>query len=70
MVFLNGFFVVAEYGLLRARKSKLEELATNGSGSASLVLRALTKQDTYLSAIQLGVTASTVLLGILGFSSN
>ncbi|WP_405383601.1 hemolysin family protein [Phascolarctobacterium sp.] len=66
MVFLNGFFVVAEYGLLRARKSKLEELATNGSGSASLVLRALTKQDTYLSAIQLGVTASTVLLGILG----
>lgn len=66
MVFLNGFFVVAEYGLLRARKSKLEELAANGSGSASLVLRALTKQDTYLSAIQLGVTASTVLLGILG----
>ena len=66
MVFLNGFFVVAEYGLLRARKSKLDELAANGSGSASLVLRALTKQDTYLSAIQLGVTASTVLLGILG----
>lgn len=36
-----------------------------GSSEASLVLRIFTKLDTYLSAIQLGISASSVLLGIL-----
>ena len=66
MVFLNGFFVVAEYGLVRSRKAKLEELAELGEGGASLALKVLAKQETYVSAVQLGITASTVLLGILG----
>ena len=66
MVFLNGFFVVAEYGLVRARRAKLEELAEQGESSASLALKAMDKQETYVSAVQLGITASTVLLGILG----
>lgn len=66
MVLLNGFFVVAEYGLVRSRKAKLEELAEMGEGGASLALKVLAKQETYVSAVQLGITASTVLLGILG----
>lgn len=66
MVFLNGFFVVAEYGLVRARRAKLEELAEQGESSASLALKVMDKQETYVSAVQLGITASTVLLGILG----
>lgn len=66
IVLLNGFFVIAEYGLTWARKAKLEELAQGGSAGASLVLRVLLKQESYLSAVQLGITASTVLLGIIG----
>ena len=66
MVFLNGFFVLAEYGLVRARRAKLEELAETGESSASLALKVMDKQETYVSAVQLGITASTVLLGILG----
>ncbi len=66
MVLLNGFFVVAEYGLVRSRKSRLEELAEIGEGGAGMAVKILAKQDTYLSAIQLGITASSVLLGILG----
>lgn len=66
MVLLNGFFVVAEYGLVRSRKSRLEELAEIGESGASMSVKVLDKQDTYLSAIQLGITASSVLLGILG----
>lgn len=66
MVFLNGFFVVAEYGLVRARRGKLEELAETGEGSAALALKVMDKQETYVSAVQLGITAATVLLGILG----
>ena len=66
MVFLNGFFVVAEYGLVRARRAKIEELAEQGESSASLALKVMDKQETYVSAVQLGITAATVLLGILG----
>ncbi len=66
IVLLNGFFVIAEYGLMRARKGKLEELAQGGSSRASLAVRVLDKQESYLSAVQLGITASTVLLGIFG----
>ncbi|MDO4921601.1 MAG: hemolysin family protein [Phascolarctobacterium sp.] len=66
IVLLNGFFVIAEYGLTRARKGKLEELAQGGSSRASLAVRVLDKQESYLSAVQLGITASTVLLGIFG----
>lgn len=67
IVLLNGFFVIAEYGLVRARVPKMEELAEQGNNTAKLALRMLvTKRDTYVSAIQLGVTASTILFGILG----
>lgn len=64
IVLLNGFFVVAEYGLLRVRRPRMEELAQQGESRARLVLRVLEKQDTYVSAVQLGITASTVLLGL------
>lgn len=66
IILLNGFFVIAEYGLMRARKDKLEELAQNGSSGAGLAVRVLLKQESYLSVVQLGITASTVLLGIFG----
>ena len=46
MVFLNGFFVLAEYGLVRARRAKLEELAETGESSASLALKVMDKQET------------------------
>lgn len=66
VVCLNGFFVIAEYSLLRSRKDKLEDFSFQGDNRASIVLRILEKQETYLSAIQLGITASSILLGIIG----
>lgn len=66
VVFLNGYFVIAEYGLVRSRRDRLEELAEEGEPAASLCLRVLDKRDTYVSAIQLGITAASVLLGIIG----
>lgn len=66
VVFLNGYFVIAEYGLVRARRARLEELVEQGEARASLCLRVLDKRDTYVSAIQLGITAASVLLGIVG----
>lgn len=66
VVLLNGFFVLAEYSLVRVRSSRLEEMEQHGEGTASIVLRISKKRETYLSAIQVGITASSVLLGILG----
>lgn len=66
IVLLNGFFVIAEFGLVRARRWRLQELSEQGVPKADLVLRVLDKHETYVSAIQLGITASTVLFGIIG----
>lgn len=56
---------MAEYALIKIRSSKLEELILQGSGTASIVLRITKKRETYLSAIQVGISASSVLLGII-----
>lgn len=66
IVLLNGFFVITEFGLVRARRWRVQELSEQGVPKADLVLRVLDKHETYVSAIQLGITASTVLFGIIG----
>lgn len=63
---LNGFFVMAEYSLVRIRKSRLDELIQQGKSRANTVLKMSEKLDTYLSATQLGITASSLLLGWFG----
>lgn len=63
---LNGFFVMAEYSLVRIRKSRLDELIRQGKSRANTVLKMSERLDTYLSATQLGITASSLLLGWFG----
>ena len=66
MALLNGFFVMAEYSLVRIRKSRLEELIQQGNGSAKTVLKMTLSLDTYLSATQMGITIASLALGWLG----
>jgi CBS domain containing-hemolysin-like protein len=63
---VNGFFVLAEFALVRIRKTRLEELAQRGDNRASLALKMLGRLDSYLSAVQLGVTLASLGLGWLG----
>ena len=63
IVGLNAFFVLAEFSLVRIRKSRLEELIDQGSSKAALVLEISEHMDTYLSACQIGVTVASLLLG-------
>ena len=65
LVFVNGFFVAAEFALVRARRSRVEELA-EGSRRAQLVLQELDRIDEYLSACQVGITMASIGLGFLG----
>ena len=66
LVFFNGFFVAAEFSLVRVRNTQLDPLAKAGSARAKLGLKLLSHLDAYLSATQLGITITSILLGWIG----
>lgn len=66
LVFLNGFFVAAEFALVAIRRTRIEELAKKGAASAKLVLKALNELESYISATQLGITLASLGLGWIG----
>jgi CBS domain containing-hemolysin-like protein len=69
LVLLNGFFVAAEFGLVRARREKLETAAAEGgrgARSAQMALHQLDNISEYLSACQLGITFTSIGIGFLG----
>ena len=65
-VILNGYFVAAEFALVKVRASRIEKLAREGSRAAGIVEKILQRQDKYLSACQLGITLASLILGALG----
>jgi CBS domain containing-hemolysin-like protein len=66
LIAINGVFVAAEFALVRSRRSKVEQLASEGSRGASAVLEQLDRIDEYLSACQLGITMASIGIGFLG----
>jgi CBS domain containing-hemolysin-like protein len=66
LVLLNGFFVSAEYSLVRSRKSKLESQRDEGLRGAALALRQLDGISEYISACQVGITMCSIGIGALG----
>ena len=66
IVAANGFFVAAEYGLVTVRRTRMQELDAQGSRPARRVLRLLEQPPRFISAIQLGVTLSSLALGAIG----
>jgi CBS domain containing-hemolysin-like protein len=63
LVFINGFFVAAEFALVKVRTSQIDQLAEEGHWAAKLTSRALDRLDAYLSASQLGITVASLALG-------
>ena len=66
LVAVNGFFVGAEFALVRARRARLEALARKGAPGAALALRQIDGIDSYLAACQLGITMASLGIGFLG----
>ncbi|HZR92697.1 MAG TPA: hemolysin family protein [Gaiellaceae bacterium] len=66
LILLNGFFVAAEYGLVTARMTRLQELADEGVRRARIVLRIIGDPPRFIAAMQLGVTATSLAIGALG----
>ncbi|MFN2400201.1 MAG: hemolysin family protein [Gemmatimonadaceae bacterium] len=66
LVLANGFFVAAEFGLVGARKSRIDALAARGDRSAKAIQQAIAHLDRYISATQLGITLASLGLGWIG----
>ena len=66
LVLLNGFFVAAEFALVRLRETQLDMLVAKGSRRARLARHIIHNINSYLSATQLGITMVSLGLGYLG----
>ncbi|MBM4160088.1 MAG: HlyC/CorC family transporter [Ignavibacteria bacterium] len=65
-VLLNGFFVAAEFAIVKVRSTQIEPLAAKGNWRAKVAKDVITHLDAYLSATQLGITMASLALGWLG----
>ncbi len=65
-VLMNAFFVVAEFALVKVRKTRIEVLAAGGSMGAKYAHKVVNDLNSYLSACQLGITLASLALGWIG----
>lgn len=66
LVALNGFFVAAEFGLVKLRQTRVRSIAKSGGVRGRLLATVHEHLDSYLSACQLGITLASLGLGWIG----
>jgi len=66
LVAMNGFFVAAEFSLVGARRTRIAQLADEGSAGAKAAQDAMLHLDSYIAATQLGITLASLALGWVG----
>jgi CBS domain containing-hemolysin-like protein len=66
LVFLNGFFVAAEFAMVKIRETRVQQLVEEGHRRARFAKQLTDNLDAYLSACQLGITLASLGLGWIG----
>ncbi len=66
LVAANGFFVAAEFALVRTRQGRIDQMRDEGLRGAALAARQVDQIDEYLSACQLGITMASLGIGFMG----
>lgn len=69
LVLLNGFFVAAEFSIVKVRYSQIQLKAAEGNAVAKQAEHIIQRLDAYLSATQLGITLASLALGWVGESA-
>lgn len=69
LVVLNGFFVAAEFSIVKVRYSQIQLKAAEGNSMAKQAEHIIKHLDEYLSATQLGITLASLALGFVGESA-
>ena len=65
LILLNSLFVAIEFALARVNRTRIEQKAKEGKKTPNLILKALNKIDSYISAAQVGITISSLALGAI-----
>ena len=63
LIALNAFFVAGEYALVRSRRSRLETMKDEGARGAELALQQVDEIGDYISAVQVGITMTSIGIG-------
>jgi len=66
LIGVNGFFVAAEFAIVRSRHSRIEGVAEEGSRAARLAQHQLDHVDEYVATSQVGITLASIGIGFLG----
>jgi len=66
LVVINGFFVAAEFALVKIRDTQLDPLVSKGHRRAKVARHIIANLNSFLSATQLGITMASLGLGWLG----
>jgi putative hemolysin len=66
MVLGNAIFVAAEYALVTARRSRLQELAEKGRAGARHALELMDNPVRFISTVQVGITVAGIAMGAIG----
>ncbi len=66
LVLFNAFFVAAEFALVGARRTRIDQLAAAGNRGAASAKHAIQNLDSYIAATQLGITLASLGLGWIG----
>ena len=69
LLFLNGFFVAAEFAFVGVRKTRIQQLSNEGNFDAKLAMDGIKNLDRYIAAVQLGITISSLGIGWVGEST-
>ena len=66
LVAVNGFFVAAEFAIVRSRRSRIEKMAEEGSPAARVALDQIDHVDEFVATSQVGITLASIGIGFLG----
>ncbi|MGE5420309.1 MAG: hemolysin family protein [Chloroflexota bacterium] len=66
LILLNGFFALSEIALVSSKRTRLEQFREKGSKGAATALRLLGNSESFLSAIQVGITLIGIITGVFG----
>ena len=66
LIAINGFFVAAEFALVRCRRGKIQQMRDEGESGAEAVVEQLDHIDESLATCQIGITLASLGIGFLG----
>ncbi len=66
LVLVNGFFVAAEFAIVRSRPSRIEQMAEDGVRSAKIASIQMEHVDEFVATCQVGITLASLGIGFLG----